>query len=306
MRLTVAIAVCVLLAGSVARAQPEPDTVALLPLEAEGRVKLYGQPVASEIARALVAGKIDVVVLGPRTPVPERTRLIVDGSVKTSKGDAVVVSIRIRNPVDGTVLETLTEPADSLETIDKAAAAISGRMLPLVRDRIAALHRTVAPNPPEVRQPPVATIEPMMLVGITAARSATIEVEPLRVALVDQVTAWTRASHRVPEPVDSKALIPKLAAKTVAARRAERAMAFEVIGFTIDYVTIEHVRVPLVHARVRVRIADATAVVFDHVIVTDTIVGERNNVPDVLAARTASAVLEILRPHMRRLEPTWR
>jgi hypothetical protein len=61
----------------------------------------------------------------------------------------------------------------------------------------------------------------------------------------------------------------------------------------------------MARARVRVWIADASAVVFDRVVVTDTVVGDKGLAPPELAARVAREVLAILRPHLRRQVPSW-
>ena len=47
------------IAPRIARAESEP--IALLPLDADGRLEIYGQPIAAEIARALTDGKLTVV-----------------------------------------------------------------------------------------------------------------------------------------------------------------------------------------------------------------------------------------------------
>src|SRR5262245_21447863 len=112
------------------------DAVALLPLDADAKLEIYGQPVASELARALVAGGVDVVVVGPKMAVPERAKLIVDGQITATKQDAVVLSLRIRNPVDGTTLSTTQASAQGLQNIDKAAAELSAKLLPLVKTQI--------------------------------------------------------------------------------------------------------------------------------------------------------------------------
>ena len=293
--------VCLACAASTARAQPAPavDTVALLPLDADARLEIYGQPVASEIARALVAGGLDVVVVLPKMAVPERARLIVDGAIKAGKGDAVLLSIRVRNPADGTVLEKLEATATNLGTIDRAAAELSSRVLPVVRERIAALGR-----PPPVRpidRPIQVTRAPKgLLVGIAVSQSSTAAVEPLRLALGGAVAAWNASTWQV-VPVEPSTLGPKLAPLTVAAAKVEHGVAFEILAYSVS--TDE---VPLARARVRVRIADPGAVVFDRVIVTDTVVGDRAIAPDALATRVAREVLAILRPHLRRVEPAWR
>src|SRR5262245_6945332 len=83
------------------------ETVALLPLDGEKRLEIYGQPVAKEIARAMIAGGIDVVVVGANMSVPDHAQLIVDGTIKAGKGDSVTLAIRIRDPHAVKELETL-------------------------------------------------------------------------------------------------------------------------------------------------------------------------------------------------------
>jgi hypothetical protein len=140
-----------------------------------------------------------------------------------------------------------------------------------------------------------------MLIGIGVPDGASMYVEPLRLALIDAVGKSTRANSRQPSAVDASTLGKKLAGGTVASARAERGVAFEILDYTI-----EPAFVPLATARVRVRIANPGEVVFDRVITTDTIVGDRQMESGALAARVAREVLTILRPHMKKLVPTWR
>ncbi len=307
-RMLVVIAFCFVgLPRAFADAPEPPDTVALLPLDADAQLEIYGQPVASEIARALVAGKLDVVVVGAKMAVPVRTRLIVDGSIK-SRGDMVVLSIRIRNPIDGTVLETLVETATRLGNIDQAAAALSARVLPVVTGRITELHRGTTPRTTgpkiDVRPPPVPQQDPSLLVAISVGHDASPQVEPLRLAFSDAVSTWTHASHRIAVPVDAATLAPKLASETVRKRQVERGVMFEILSYVVSPGTTD--KVPSARARVHVRIAEPSGVVFDRIVTTDSVVGDRAITPDGLAARVAREVLAILRPHMRKLEATWR
>src|SRR5512143_2429680 len=100
-------------------ARADGDAVALLPLDADKSLELYGQPVASEIARALVAEHVDVVVVGPKMVVPERVRLIVDGTITGGKGgDAIHLSVRIRERATAATLAKLTADAPALTSID--------------------------------------------------------------------------------------------------------------------------------------------------------------------------------------------
>ena len=293
------VAVLVCIAGTVARA--EPETIALLPLDAEARLEAYGQPVAGEIARALTEGKLDVVVVDAKMAMPAHAKLIVAGSI-TSKGSAVVLQVLVRNPLDGTTTDRLDEPAANLPAIGKAAAKLSERLLPVVRARLEVLRTQSRPKDP-LRNPQVTANqpEPIILVGIGVADGASLYVEPLRLALIDAVGKSMRANRRQPSPVDASTLGNKLAAGTVAAARAERGVVFEILDYTI-----EPALVPLAKARVRVRIANPGEVVFDRILVTDTIVGDRQMPSDALAARVAREVFTILRPHMKKLEPAWR
>ncbi len=61
----------------------------------------------------------------------------------------------------------------------------------------------------------------------------------------------------------------------------------------------------MARARVRVRVADTSEVLFDRVVITDTVLGDKGSGPQELAARVAREVLAILRPHMRRRVRSW-
>src|ERR1700733_5591210 len=98
--------------STAARAQA-PAAVALLPLDAEQRLELYGQPVASAIALALAGGGGEGVGVGPKMAGPARARLVLDGTI-TGKGDVITLSIRVRDPRDGTVVDTLSATAPAL------------------------------------------------------------------------------------------------------------------------------------------------------------------------------------------------
>ena len=110
------------IAPGIVRADSEP--VALLPLDADARLEIYGQPVAAEIARALTNGKLTVVLVEAKMAVPDGTKLVVAGSI-TSKGAAVVLGVQVRNPANGEVTDRLEEPAANVAAIGKAAAKLA-------------------------------------------------------------------------------------------------------------------------------------------------------------------------------------
>ena len=304
-RLLVCAAVVIGLAGlgglpRRAHAEPAPqgDAVALLPLDAERNLEIYGQPVASEIARALVAGNVAVVVVGPKMAVPERARLIIDGTIALGKASAVTISLRIRNTVDGVTLENLSATAPGLARIDDAASELSARLLPIVRDRLAALRRSAEDHGrvAELHPPAAAPAGPMrvLVADVQAARSPTPGL--LLGALDTAVTSWSRAHHREIQKLDPS----KLAARTVASLGPDLAIGF----WILDY-TFQDGKPPMARARVRVQIASGRTVVFDRVVVTDTVLGDVGLDPKQLAERVAREILAILRPHLRRSVPSW-
>jgi hypothetical protein len=294
--------------SSGARAEPAGDAVALLPLDADRSLEIYGQPVASEIARALGAGNVQVVVVGPKTAVPDRARLIIDGTIALGKASAVTISLRIRNTVDGVVLENLSATAPGLAKIDSAAAELSARILPIVRDKLAALHRPPADDHGhviQVRSPgsgapqnPPAPDRPVLVSVVDLRRPAGTGV--LLGAFDTAVADWIRGHHREVRKLDPGKLDPRIAASSVAAAGSDLAFGFWILGFTAETAPL-----PMARARVRVQITSASAVVFDRVVATDTVVGDRNLTVAELAARVAREVLAILRPHVRRSVASW-
>jgi hypothetical protein len=297
---------CGLAMASPARAEPaaQGDAVALLPLDAERSLEIYGQPVASELARALVAGSVQVVVVGPKMAVPERARLIIDGTISLGKASAVTISLRVRNTLDGTVLDNLSATAPGLAKIDGAAAELSARILPIVRDKLAALRPHAMP-PDEhdhgrtIHAPAVPAGDRAVLVAITDATPGKRS-GPLLGALDTAATDWVRAHHRLARKLDPSKLDPKIAAKAVTAGAAELAIGLWILAYSPEPGVL-----PMARARVQVRIADGTAVLFDRVVATDTVLGDKGLAPPELAARVAREVLAILGPHMRRRVASW-
>lgn len=278
------------------------EAIALLPLDTDQKLEIYGQPVASELARVLVAGNVDVVVVGRKMAVPERARLIVDGTIASGKGTAVVLTVRIRTTADGTVLATMNATATTLANIDKAAADLSARVLPSVRQLLGATRPalTAIKPPDEARQPAVGAPSKLrpMLVSFAASGS---EAERLRAPLTAAVATWANKHLREPTPIDADRMSKKLVTQTVKSSGQDLAFGFEILSFEVEVDEI-----PLARARVRVRISDAVGIVFDRVISTNTVVGDKQLTVERLAERTAREVVDIMRPHVKRSVAGWR
>ena len=286
-----------------AAAEPGPASygVALLPLEADKGLEIYGQPVASEMARALAAGNLRVVVLGPRTAVPDHTGLVIEGTIALGKGGAVTIALRIRR-ADGGVLpgkRSLTASAPGLAKIDSAAAELSAQLLPAVRELLATLPRESEDHGRVVEAHPVPAPDRPVLVAIADDRGER-DPGPLRGALKAAVADWTRAHHRVPRDTDPARLTT--AALTTAG--ADLAIGFSILDWSIEQPD-DRARPAMARARVRVQIVGPRAVVFDRVVATDTVLGDPGRGAPELAARVAREVLAILGPHLRRRVPSW-
>ncbi|HEX3761099.1 MAG TPA: hypothetical protein VHW23_20530 [Kofleriaceae bacterium] len=284
-----------------AAAQPPGDAVALLPLDADKSLEIYGQPVASEIARALAAGNVRVVVVGPRMAVPDSARMIIDGTIAQGKASGVTISLRIRNRRTGVPLRktALIATAPSLAKIDSAAVDLSAQLLPLVRELLAALPPEPDDHGRVVELPPVPAPDRPVLVAVDAA--GTPDLGPLRGALATAAADWTRAHHRVPRDADPARLAPA----ALSPAGADLAIGFSILGWTVESPADPH-QPAMARARVRVQIVSPRAVVFDRVVATDTVLGDPGHGQPELAARVAREVLAILGPHMRRSVPSWR
>ena len=257
---------CVALLGSSAYA----DTIAMLPLDGEKRLEIYGQPVAAEIARGLKAAGYDVVVVGAKMEVPDTANLIVDGTIKAAKAKQVDVSIRIRDPRDGTTLETLPAATTRLDNLDKAAADLSARVVPSVKSHLEALAKKAAAAEikPPVDPKPVRPVIPQTPAAATVIAHVTGDPEPLRSALEREAVLWA------------------------ATQRYEAKVTFQVLSYKP-----EKGKVPMARARVRVEVEGTK---FNRVVRTDTVVGDTKSTPEDLATRTAREVLAIVRPNLKR------
>jgi hypothetical protein len=269
----------------VSPALADDNAVALLPLDADAKLELYSQSVASEVARALVAGGVDVVVVGPKMEVPRRARMIVDGTI-TGKGDTITLTLRIRDARAGTVLGSVPATATS---VTQATEDLSAKIVPAVKTQLASLQ---APPPREDHPQPLPVHrEPPPILGEVTGKG------PLRDALQHELAPWAKRKVEAMPNVLVDMVVPTLPAT----HGADVAIALDVLAFSVT-----GAEVPLARARVRVRVVDRSKVVFDRVIVTDTVVGDRRQTNEALAARTAREVLAIVEPHLKRKLAGWR
>ena len=175
----------------------------------------------------------------------------------------------------------------------------------VLQERLAALHETTAVEPDhgnggvhQVDQPPQPQLRPMLAV----VSMTDMESDPLRAALTIQLEAQLRKVYRSPQLVSPAKMSHALATQTVKDSKLDLGMLLEITSYTLE---LED-NVPIARAHVRFRVTDAVGIVFDRVIVTDSIVGEKLMPLPVLAERVAREVFDIARPHLRRKVTAWR
>jgi hypothetical protein len=269
-----------LLLSTAARA----DSVALLPLDGDKKLEIYGQPVAAELGRAMKAAGIDVVVVGAKSSVPEGAQLIVDGTI-TAKGKTVTLTLRIRDPRDGSTLESLPAATSPLVSIDKAAADLTGKLVPAVQAQLQNQQKPVPTEPerkPEVVTPPPAAQLPALNVSVSILKPNPA-LQLLSSAFPHELDAWATHHGRHVDMTGSSQI------------------QFELMTFSIT-----PGRIPLAKARVRMRVYDGAKVKFDRIIHTDTIVGDRDITEQAFAERAAREVLLIANPNLKRTLADWK
>lgn len=283
-------------AGAGAAAGPGPATpaiIALLPLDAEPRLTLYGQPVAAEVARALSAEGLEVVVVGAGAPVPARAALVVDGTIKRGERGAIWLEVGIRDPEQGQRLGAITARAPSLTAIDAAAADLAARLVPEVRvllaARAAAARSDPGPDPRPPTDPPTGKDPPLRPKAAPPRPTLQLRVSsPRAPELVAPLTEHLgRLGRRLGWAVSAGADGP---------HPAGARLQLDVLA-----VVVKHGHVPTARVRCRVRAFVGATRVFDGQLRTDTLVGRARAPAATLAAAAAVQLADILAPRLAAL-----
>ncbi|HUS27041.1 MAG TPA: hypothetical protein VMZ53_00975 [Kofleriaceae bacterium] len=287
------------------------DSVALLPLDGEKRLEIYGQPVASELAKALNGAGVEVVVVGAKMAVPAQAKLIVDGTIK-AKGQTVTLELRIRDARDGSTLESVPPSSGALMNIDKVAAESAARVVPAVKNELEVLAKKAADAAANVaKQPdrdpvpdttPAGPQEPVVVVGISAQGNGGAAGQLLLSGLRDEISGWAQHHAHTVNPVEPALFDSKNSAPGVVSSNGGE------FGMSLHVITLQiwPGRVPMARARVRLRVVSRERIVFDRVIHTDTIVGDPEISEAQFAARVARDVLRIAHANLKRTTSNWK
>lgn len=304
MRRLLVLLVALLVAPRVARADEAPArgaVIALLPLGADAKLEIYGQPVASELARRLEREGFAVVVVTSTAPVPARARLVVDGRIVRGDGDTVKIEARVRDPERGLVVDELSAKAPSLTRIDEAVADLARRLATVLRtglaaqaaararERAGAAPVTTAAEAPQAA--PVVDRRPAAL--ITATTAVMRGAEDPDLAPILRAGAVRLADLVGYRAEDLRGDADDLAG---AVARADASVGIELRLLAIDY---DDEGVTTARARARVRVVSGGRVVWNRVVRTDTLVGGRGDRRDAVARAAIEQIVDIAMPRVR-------
>jgi hypothetical protein len=300
-KLIAAVAFVVALVAGARPARADGALIALLPLGADAKLSIYGQPVASELARSLEGAGFSIVVVTSTAPVPAKARLVIDGRIVKGAGGAVLLEARVRDPGRGTIVSELSASAPSLTRIDEAVAELAKRLGDV-------LHAGLQAQDEERARPRPA---PATVTHDAAPVKKKVDRRPL--ALVSIFSA-------APRGPDDPAMEPLLHAGAIdlaaqLGRRSADLRGEDVpaalrsangdIAVHIELLEIEYGKstVATARARARVRVVRGDKPIFDRVVRTDTLVGGRGDRRDAVARAAVAQIVDIAMPRVReRLE----
>jgi hypothetical protein len=290
------LSVILVFAPRAARAADASPVIALLPLAADNKLDLYGQPVAAEVARALEQDGFAIVLVTSTSPVPSRARLVIDGRIVRGDDGAIVLEARVRDPATSETLGQVRSGAAALTRIDEAAVGLAERLGPVLRDGLAALDRADRDRlaARTDRAAPAAAHG-------AAGRRAGADRRP--VALI---TFSPPAARGADDPVAEPRLrhgAGRMA--SLLGYRADPSATDAALFVHIDLLGVDYRDrgVITARARARVRVSDTSGVVFERVVRTDTLVGGRGDRKDAVLAAAVEQIVDIAVPRVRdRLE----
>lgn len=279
-------------------------TIAVIPLQAERRLALYGAPVASELAGALTRAGFEVVLVSDVAVVPTRAWLVVDGRLITA-GKAVAIELRIRDPERAIDVTRLAARAATVATIDAATRDLAADLTAAItaaRPRAPAAPSAL--GEPRVVDDPRAPVElPPPTDPIAPAPPPTPDPRPRA-----QVRVRGKALHdRAGAPLDVAALtrpaLARLAARLGYVVVDDPAAPLVITAELTRLVAGFEGEVPVGRGRARVIVSRDGAVVFDRLVRTDTVVGSRGDRVDTIVRLVAAQAADVVLPRVReRLE----
>lgn len=277
--------------------------LALLPLDAPGKLAIYGQPVAGEVARALRAAGLDVVVVGAQMAVPQEAELVVEGSLAQTR-KRITVELRLR-ALDSRIAIATAAATEPLSSLDRAAMTAAQRLLPKLQEELRDRARAAAaaaeaarlrePEPAPKAPPPRAEDpRPLALISVTVP-GASVEDRAQFSADVAAASAELVGARWRPRAVELPEATPVAIQAAIAATPGALGVAIDVSALAVNRPSVF-----VGSVRARAIVTFAGEVLFDRTLVSDTIVGGRKATRASMLKLVARELVAILRPRFAR------
>lgn len=310
LRALVAISLVVAAARPAAADEGALGPVAILPFVGDGRMAMYGQPVAAALAKVGRAAGLDIVLLPVGGEVPAGAHLVIDGRLVRS-GAKVVLEARVRDPERGLDVARRSATAPTLAVVDRAADELGAALVPLVSDglaaqaaaRLQARAALAAATPPvapptdvaptgEVAPPPVDDARPLALLALTGAVTGADGQGISPLVAPSLVRLAGRLGHRAAPLGEGGLATP---AQAVIAADAELAIVIRVLA--VDGSVARGI--PVARARAQVDVYDRTGLRYRRTVRTDTLVGSRGDRADTLVRSAVAQIVDVVAPRLR-------
>jgi hypothetical protein len=261
-------------------AAADDHVIALLPLAADSKLALYGQPVASEVAKSLEQQGFTIVVVTSTAPVPSSARLVIDGRI-VRDGDSVKLEARVRDPNAGKVVAELSATAPTLTRIDEAAADLAKALAPVLTDSLAAQDKPPPPDDGDDAKPAVVTDDAPK----DARPAALVQIESIATDPTPE-EQLTRGATRLASLLGYRT--------TTDAAGTTLTIRIQLLG--IHY---HNGGVITAKARAHVKVTSADGTVFDRIVRTDTLVGGRGDRKDAVLRAAVDEIVDIAMPRVK-------
>lgn len=298
----------------VASAAQAQGRVAIVPFTGDGRMALYGQPVAAQVAKVGRAAGLEVVLLAAGAEVPGDVRLVVDGRLVKS-GAAIVLEARVRDPERGLDVARRSATAATLAVVDRAADEVAAALVPAIRagllaqDEARARSRAaLAPAITAVVTPPGDAGHPAVVDPIAPAA---VDDRPLALIALTGALAGPDGQAQGIAPLVTSSLVrladgighraaplgeAGVTAPAEVVARGEGALAIVIAVLAVDS---DGRAIPQARARARVDVYDRTGLIYRRTIRTDTLVGSRGDRVDTLVRSAVAQVVDVVAPRLR-------
>lgn len=278
-------------------ARADDGAIAVLPLtSSEKRLAMYGVPVARVLAGQLrQAGNAVETVTGSGS-LPRRVAWVIDGRIVVASRGRVVLEARLRDPGRGKAFGQVASKPGRLTEIDELARQVAADMAPLLaRARASAAARTPSPTPP----PEGGSASPA--IATPAIRPAIVITRDKEPIVTDALTALVERLGYRPVVADLKGIAAPDKVKGALGSESGARFALLAEVKSVDY---QWAGKDVLTARGSMRLVltdGAGKPLYNAVLDTDTLVGNRGDRHAALLGFVARQVMQMAAPRLKKV-----